>query len=80
MASKSKSQVFWEARNHHFPYQVSVAHMSDADLDPRVVPRIIGWRYKFLRVPFNGEAHWGFKDKEALDIFKQVALAPKVSS
>lgn len=79
MASKSKSEVYWDTHKHKYPFRTQVPHMSDQDLDPRLVPRLIGWRYKFLRVPFNGMAHWGFRDETALDIFMKVAYAPKVS-
>jgi hypothetical protein len=54
--------------------------MGHADIDPKLVPRAIGWQHKFLRVPFDGVAHWGFQTKTGMELFKKVAFAPKVSA
>lgn len=80
MASKSKSEMFWDQRERYFPFQIEVPHMSREDIDPRAIPQLIGWRHKFLRVPFNGMAHWGFRSQDALDAFKQAIELTKVSS
>lgn len=65
---------FWEKREKFYPYKVNVDHMSKADVDPSK------FRYmtkgEFLRVPFDGVAHWGFKDAVTRDDF----LKARVSS
>jgi hypothetical protein len=76
----SKAEVFWEHHKQKFPYHVRVPHMSHQDMDPKLVPLAIGWHNKFLRVPFDGVAHWGFRTNAARELFKKVAYAPKVSS
>lgn len=80
MASKSKSEVYWDQHERYFPFQIKVPHMSREDIDPKAIPRLIGWRHKFLRVPFNGEAHWGFQSQAALEAFRTAVELTKVSS
>ncbi len=65
---------FWYSRQHKFPHQILVPHMSQEDVDPKLVPQLIGWDEHFLRVPFAGTAHWGFKTKRGLELFKAIAL------
>lgn len=69
------SKDYWERRQHRFPHQISVPYMSDQDLDPGKVPYIIGWRHKFLRVPYNGMTHWGFETAVGLYLFKKAAFS-----
>jgi hypothetical protein len=72
------SRDFWYRRQHKFPHQILVPHMSDEDVDPKLVPQIIGWEHKFIRVPFKGTAHWGFQTSQGLELFKNIAFGPKV--
>ena len=76
----STSKDYWYSKQHKYPHQILVPHMSDEDIDPRRAQELIGWEHHFLRVPINGVAHWGFKTQYALDLFKQIALLPKVQS
>lgn len=65
------SRRHWEARQHTFPYQIKVPHMSAADLNPRLFSRQVSM--DFLRVPFDGIAHWGFRYEQTLEKFKKMA-------
>ena len=59
---KTPAEFYWDKNNHKYPHQCKVAHMSPQDLDPRVVQKEVN--FYFLRVPFNGESHWGFQTEE----------------
>jgi len=63
----TRSKEYWEKRQHRYPYQVKVPHMSPQDMDPREFARVTG--RQFLRVPFDGIAHWGFTSEMSLDKF-----------
>lgn len=67
-----KSKNFWEMKQADYPFQIQVAHMSPQDVDPKTFNVVTGWK-PFLRVPFNGVAHWGFKDQSTLNEFKKLA-------
>lgn len=67
--SKVSSEQYWNRHKNEYPFQISVKHMSNLDPDPRQVQ--IDVTFHFLRVPFNGEAHWGFKKEGDLDEFKK---------
>lgn len=69
-----KSEHYWNKNNHKYPFQITVKHMSEHDLDPRYVQQQVS--FHFLRVPFNGEAHWGFNYQMDLDNFKVLAKIP----
>lgn len=64
---KPPSEYFWSKHNHKFPHQCKVKHMSPQDIDPREVQKTIS--FHFLRVPFDGEAHWGFQEEQHLTQF-----------
>lgn len=74
-----KSKDFWYSRQHKFPHQILVPHMSNEDVDPKQVAYLIGWEHHFLRVPISGTTYWGFKTKRGLELFKEIALNTKVS-
>lgn len=63
-----KQEHFWNKNKHKYPFQITVKYMSEEDLDPRHAQRLVN--FHFLRVPFNGEAHWGFLSQHDLDKFK----------
>ena len=65
------SRAHWEARQHSFPFQIEVVHMSASDLNPAIFAREIS--RDFLRVPFDGIAHWGFRYPQTLEKFKSMA-------
>lgn len=65
------SEQYWNKRRSYYPFQVVVDHMSDQDVNPARFATMT--RKDFLRVPFDGKAHWGFKDAESLRFFKSVA-------
>lgn len=58
---KPPSEHYWDKNCHRYPHQCKVIHFSEQDLDPRHVQEVV--TFHFLRVPFNGEAHWGFKEE-----------------
>lgn len=62
---------YWSVHNQEYPFQIEVPHMSAYDVDPRKVQKEV--TFNFLRVPFDGMAHWGFKSQENLDAFKKFA-------
>ncbi len=64
---KPPAEFYWNKHNHKYPHQCTVAHMSPQDIDPRVVQRSVS--FHFLRVPFNGEAHWGFTEEAHMHQF-----------
>lgn len=66
-----KGKWYWLENSREYPFQVEVAHMSPQDIDPRRYANMT--KDYFLRVPFNGKAHWGFKTQQALDNFKRAA-------
>lgn len=65
------SRDHWESREKAFPYQIEVVHMSAQDLNPRLFANEVS--RDFLRVPFNGMAHWGFRYEQTLEKFKAMA-------
>ena len=67
---KHPSEHFWDKNHHKYPFQVTVGHMSPEDIDPRLVQRKVA--FHFLRVPFDGRAHWGFEQQSDLDAFKKI--------
>lgn len=64
---KIPSEHYWDKNNYKYPYQCKVVHMSTEDVDPRKVQEKVS--FHFLRVPFNGEAHWGFETEANLNQF-----------
>lgn len=71
----SKQEEFWNDRKHHFPYHVEVPHLSPQDLDPKDFSQRT--RHRFLRVPFDGVAHWGFDNEKTRDYFKALSDSKK---
>ena len=69
---KPPAEFYWDKHNHNYPHQCKVAHMSPQDMDPRKVQELVS--FHFLRVPFNGEAHWGFKEEAHLKQFLLLAV------
>lgn len=65
-----KSEHYWNCHNHKYPHQVMVGQFSKYDIDPKVAQQKIS--FHFLRVPFNGVAHWGFEQEYELDRFKRL--------
>lgn len=63
----SKSKNFWEMKQAKYPFQTEVPHMSPQDVNPRRVNEETS--HLFLRVPFDGVAHWGFETQAGLDWF-----------
>lgn len=61
-------QHYWKIHNAKYPFQVTVPHMSAQDPKPSEVQKRIN--FNFLRVPFNGKAHWGFLSEADLAKFK----------
>ena len=72
---KAPSEHYWEKNQHNYPFQTSVDHFSEHDLDPRVVQQNVS--FHFLRVPFSGKAYWGFMTEENLNQFKRLAKVQK---
>lgn len=62
-----RSKQYWDDRKQYYPFQTTVPHMSRRDLDPKKFSRMTN--EDFLRVPFNGQAYWGFKTQKCLDLF-----------
>jgi hypothetical protein len=68
--SDAASRRYWADREHMYPHQIEVEHMSGFDLNPRLFAREVSM--DFLRVPFDGIAHWGFRYEQTLEKFKQM--------
>jgi hypothetical protein len=66
----SPPEFYWTKNNHRYPHQCKVKHFSEQDIDPREVQQLV--TFHFLRVPFNGEAHWGFKEEQHLNRFLEI--------
>lgn len=64
------SEHYWAKHNHRYPYQCTFPHRSPQDMDPRRVQELVS--FHFLRVPFNGQAHWGFKEEHHLNQFLEL--------
>jgi hypothetical protein len=64
---KAPSEHFWEKNKHRYPHQCEVVHFSPQDPDPRTVQQEV--TFHFLRVPFDGKAHWGFLEERHLNQF-----------
>lgn len=62
-----KSEAYWRSHCEEYPHQTAVPHMSSEDPDPRKIMKLCN--HYFLRVPFNGEAHWGFRTEAGLNFF-----------
>lgn len=67
----SASRRYWELKKIDYPFRLEVDHMSAQDLDPKYYSRLS--RGHFLRVPFDGKAHWGFRTHEEMVHFQNVA-------
>lgn len=65
-----RAQHYWKIHNAKYPFQITVPHMSSQDPKPDEVQKAIA--FNFLRVPFNGEAHWGFLSQADLNKFKRL--------
>ena len=68
---KKPPEFYWDKNHHKYPFQVTVGHMSMQDVDPKIVQQRIN--FHFIRVPFDGSAHWGFTSQADLDGFKKLA-------
>lgn len=64
----SPPEHYWKIHNAKFPFQVTVPHMSAQDPKPDEVQKAVA--FNFLRVPFDGKAHWGFLSQSDLNKFK----------
>lgn len=71
---KQPSEYYWDKNCHKFPFQTTVKHLSSQDPDPREIQQKID--FNFIRVPFNGESHWGFLSQNHLDRFKKLVGLP----
>lgn len=69
-----KSKQYWVDREKYYPFKDEVPHRSEQDIDPRDFNAIS--HGDFLRVPFDGVAHWGFKKIEDLNLFKKMGGRP----
>lgn len=69
--TENKSENYWNMIKESYPHHVAVAHLSAADLDPRVVNAKVTKHFK--RVPVFGVAHFGFARLEDLNKFKRLA-------
>lgn len=68
--ASARSRRYWEDKQHMYPYQIEVEQFTAADLDPRTFARDISM--DFLRVPFDGIAHWGFRYPQTLEKFMSI--------
>jgi hypothetical protein len=64
------SEHYWRKHNAKYPFQVAVPHMSPQDPKPTEVQQKVN--FHFLRVPFHGQAHWGFLSLADLNKFKSL--------
>lgn len=69
-SQQAKSREYWEAKQRLYPHQVEVEQWSAQDIDPRTFARDVS--RDFLRVPFDGIAHWGFRYPQTLEKFKHI--------
>lgn len=72
---KIPSEHYWEKNKDRYPHQIAVPHLSPQDIDPRRVQKEVD--FYFIRVPFHGEAHWGFQSANHLESFKILAGIPQ---
>lgn len=72
----ARSKEYWDDHNAKYPHQTEVPHRSAKDPDPRKVHQLIGGG--FLRVPFDGIAHWGFRHKGDLESFERLIAKESV--
>jgi hypothetical protein len=70
-----KSIRYWNDHQHKYPFQIDVPHKSDQDIDPRIFGQLTG--EDFIRVPFDGVAHWGFKSPRTLELFQAYGEAKR---
>lgn len=68
MAGLPPPAHYWKKHSAKYPFQITVPHFSRADPKPHIVQQTVN--FHFLRVPFNGESHWGFLTSEDLERFK----------
>jgi hypothetical protein len=64
---------YWDAHQSKYPHQITVPHLSSQDPNPRDVHTAITGH--FLRVPFDGQSHWGFTTEAFLERFKSLYVS-----
>lgn len=71
--ASSNSRTYWNDKKSRYPFRTTVQHMSPEDIDPRVFKTMV--EDHFLRVPFDGESHWGFESKKSFEAFEKLGAA-----